>query len=148
MWIFAKQGFASVVQDRFNPGSVLVRGRAKGDLIEVLEGMGIAGAADTVKHTPAHDYPYRATISQESFAKGMFLLAKAVDYTNFKGKVAQVDDDYDCIVRGQTYHQVWSTLHNLELLNPDEERRDFRGDFGDELDAYIRDEANAHVRKD
>ena len=56
------------------------------------------------------DYPARARISHEDFAKGLSKLARAINYPNFKNEVAAKNGRG----RARVYSRVWSTLLELE----------------------------------
>jgi hypothetical protein len=107
MWLFTNVGFFSVVQ---KPGTdcLTVRGRVAGDLDRLREhylpelSATVAGAGT--------DYPYRATVGHEEFARALAQLVRDVDYPNFKSEVG-ARMGYE---RAHVYGRVWGALLDLE----------------------------------
>ena len=109
MWIFTTIGFFSVVQKRGN-SFLTVRARVASDLDRLREKY-MPELSKTIKGQGT-DYPYRATISHEEFARGIAKLIKDIRYTNFKNEVLRKMGNQ----REQTYSKVWHTLQELEGL--------------------------------
>lgn len=107
MWLFTNTGFFSVVQ---KPGDsfLTVRARVASDLDRLREKYMPALSKTTNKE--GTDYPYRATISHEDFAKGMEKIVKTIHYSNFKTEVEATMGSK----RETIYHEVWHTLLRLE----------------------------------
>ena len=107
MWIFTTVGFFSVVQksgDLF----LTVRARVASDL-ERLRKKYMPQLSETTQGKGT-DYPYRATISHEDFAKGMETIVRSIHYGNFKAEVeAKMGSKRETI-----YHEIWRTLLKLE----------------------------------
>ncbi len=107
MWIFTNIGFFSVVQKKGNC-FLTVRAWVASDLDRLRkEIMPELTATATGRGT---DYPYRATISHEDFARGITKLAKDIHYSNFKNEINK-KMGYE---REQVYHDVWSVLQKLQ----------------------------------
>jgi hypothetical protein len=109
MWLLTPRGFFSAVQDRNDPDRVLVRARVGADLealrdllpeIEVVFGEGT-------------DYPWRAWIPRDDWARAVHAMCGEIDYGNFKNAVA----DRQGYARAGIYSEVWGSLHGLERLN-------------------------------
>jgi len=77
MWLFSKNNFLSIVEDKDDPNRLLVRGRLRGDieamfpLAEVIEGVG-------------SDYLFRAFVDRTAVVKAVADTVTNIDYTNFK----------------------------------------------------------------
>jgi len=107
MWLFTTIGFFSIVQKPRN-SFLTIRARVKSDLDRLRKGY-MPELSDTIAGGST-DYPYRATISHEDFAKGMEKIVKAIHYDNFKTEVeAKMGSK-----RATIYHEVWSSLLELE----------------------------------
>lgn len=104
MWVFSKLGFFSVVQDRNDKYTVIVRARVAADLDnlrnEYLDDLGptIEGAGT--------DYRYRAYVSKDLFANALQNIAIDIDYGNFKDEVQRVQGPVRC----NAYHKVWDVM--------------------------------------
>lgn len=111
MWLFAKKGFVSIVEDRDEPRNLLVRGRVRGD-IEAL----FPTAEGRVAETPEHDYGFRISLPRSLVGDVIAAHAKSIDYDNFK---ASLDDD----VRHDAYANVWAVMRTLQLCLTMEDNR-------------------------
>ncbi len=108
MWIFTAIGFFSVVAHRDSPESLLVRARVAADL-DALRTRYLPDLSATVA-SPEADYPFRATVSRKAFGQALVWLATAIDYDNFKHRIAEIQG----AEREQTYLEVWRALRRLE----------------------------------
>jgi len=107
MWLFTTIGFFSVVK-KDGEQHLTVRARSSADLDRLRANfMPELSATISKKGT---DYPFRATIDQQAFAKGMTLIGESIDYHNFKDEVAETMGSD----RAHTYHHVWSALKHIE----------------------------------
>jgi hypothetical protein len=97
MWVFTNRGFLSVVQDRDDSDTLIVRSRFPGQ-IEALFPEAV------VSKTPGRDYLYRALLPRAEVAEVMRREVEAIDYDNFKNYIG--DDEYHdaCL-------DVWTALH-------------------------------------
>ena len=100
MWIFAREGFCSIVQDMFDPSMLLVRSRIEGDLEKFFPNSEVVEAAGT-------DYRFRAYLPRETVAAAIGKMVLSVDYGNFK---ASVRDNR----RSPFYARVWATMAELQ----------------------------------
>ena len=107
MWLFTTIGFFSVVQ-KDGEQHLTVRARSSADLHRLRTSFMPEQSAPLNKQ--GTDYPYRATISRQAFAKGMARIGEAIDYHNFKDEVA----DRMGTERAHTYHHVWTALKRIE----------------------------------
>lgn len=110
MWLFTTFGFYSIV---LKPGEqdLTVRARVAADLDALREKyLPELSAARTIPDT---DYPYRATISHQAFARGLAGMGEDIHYSSFKDEInANLGEE-----RGHVYADVWSVLHKLEAEN-------------------------------
>jgi hypothetical protein len=100
MWIFTKDGFASIVADETNPEFLLARGRIRGDLEKLFHGC-------KVEVTPEKDYRFRTHVTREAVAARLAELAAVIDYPNFKNAC---DDD-----RHDAYLDVWTSMYREQM---------------------------------
>jgi hypothetical protein len=105
--MFTTIGFFSVVQ-KSRDSFLTVRARVASDLDRLREKF-MPELSGTIKGQGS-DYPYRATISHEDFAKGMEKIVKSIHYDNFKSEIeAKMGSKRETI-----YHEVWHSLLKLE----------------------------------
>ena len=107
MWLFTTVGFFSAVR---KPGDteLTVRARARRDL-DALRATYLPELGPTVAHAGT-DYPYRARVPHEAFARALAAVAREIDYDNFKDAVA----DRQGYARAHAYAKVWQVLLGLE----------------------------------
>ena len=98
MWVFAKNGFLSIVQSPDN--KLLVRARVRGDIQRYFPGA-------KVFRTPDHDYMYRATMNVETVAARIATAVRAIDYDTFKSSIADKR-------RKWAYADVWGRMQDLQ----------------------------------
>jgi hypothetical protein len=102
VWIFTNTGFVSAVSDGKD---LVVRSR---DLLS-LEPLSLFAGIEIFK-TPESDYPYRLKISHQYFSNWLSLMAREIDYRNFKSEVS--------VIRGKDFAHplmsVWSVMHEIE----------------------------------
>ena len=107
MWLFTTIGFFSVVR-KDGEQHLTVRARSSADLDRLRQQFMTELSATISK--AGTDYPFRATISQQAFAKGMASIGESIDYHNFKDEVAAKMGKK----RAGTYSKVWSVLREIE----------------------------------
>jgi hypothetical protein len=108
MWVLTTRGFFSVVAHRDDPSLVLVRARVEDDLLSLRD------------HAPGiepwseggSDYPWRAELPRDEWARVAATLAGEIDYDNFKNAIA----DRQGYARAGVYGEVWAVLRQLEGL--------------------------------
>ncbi len=106
MWLLTPRGFYSVVANRDDPETVLVRARAREDLEalqDVVEGI-------SVTETLHRDYRWRSVVTRTACSVGLVLMAAEIDYGNFKAEVERRQGRE----RADLYHDVWETLLALQ----------------------------------
>lgn len=107
MWIFSKQGFASVVEHRDDPAYVLVRCRCASDAQFFATRLGVSWFTDDLA-----DYRYRMEAGKSAVAKLAGELVGEIDYDNFKNALPK--DDPLRHERHEAYLRVWSVMHGLQ----------------------------------
>jgi hypothetical protein len=107
MWIFTEFGFFSIVAHRSKPGTLLVRGRVRADLVEFAERAGLTSA--DVFEDPQADYRYRLEVSATSVGALLTHELTEMKYDNFKAQVERTQG----IEREQVYMGVWSHLRRF-----------------------------------
>jgi 8-oxo-dGTP pyrophosphatase MutT (NUDIX family) len=110
MWLITDIGFFSIVQKPGDAekGLLTVRSRVRGDLEALIElHLPIVGTIEETSHT---DYRFRARARQVDVAAAMARLADAIDYANFKSRVAKTQGP----ARADVYHDVWDVLYGLQ----------------------------------
>ena len=109
MWVFTETGFVSAVRKHDRPNEITVRSRDR----KSLEPLAQATGSD-ICISPHGDYPYRAFLAPQAFAKWVESQAMGIDYDNFKNRVEKS--------RGYDYthalHDVWAAM----LATEDESR--------------------------
>lgn len=107
MWVFTKHGFYSIVQDRDDEETLIVRSRVKGDIENLLPGA-------KVEEDTGNDYRYRTRVLRHTVANNIYGAIADIDYTNYKAAVNTVDPR-----RSEYYGMVWAIMADLqfELLN-------------------------------
>lgn len=97
MWLFAKNGFFSIVKDKNNPDNLLVRARVKGDIEQYWPNA-------KVEMTEDADYLYRTSLPIGSVRERVGAIVGGIDYPNFKAAAS------DTRRRGIYYHRVWMQM--------------------------------------
>lgn len=95
MWIFAREGFVSIVADLDDQSKLLVRGRFKGDVEAVFPKV-------SVRETANADYRFRASVDRVAAGVRLAEIAASIDYQNFKS--AAPGDRHSILMR------IWSLL--------------------------------------
>jgi hypothetical protein len=99
MWLFAKDGFLSVVQHNESADVLVVRSRFQNDIQKLV---GVKPFA-----TPSGDYPVRAHVDREAFRDAIVSQIKLIDYDKFKPSVTDKR-------RHRAYFEIWDTLWQLQ----------------------------------
>lgn len=111
MWVITPElGFVSVVAHRDDPGKLIVRARAREDLVALVARIG-AGQPEIVEHGPGEsDYPFRIFVTRAQWGSVLLDLAASIDYDNMKNRVLQGPDGSK---RFGIYTRVWTVLRSL-----------------------------------
>jgi hypothetical protein len=102
VWIFAKDGFLSIVQHSQQPRLLVVRGRVKGDIERLMSCNGVF--EDT---TGQHDYRFRAYLDRDRVADKIAEHVCAIRYGDFKSTVKDKR-------RAKHYFAVWDTCYLMQ----------------------------------
>jgi|SRR5580700_3130312 hypothetical protein len=102
MWIFAVEGFVSVVEVRGHPDQLMVRGRKR---VDVAAWARLVPGRVKVRQTPLADYPWRFSTTRKKFAPAIARVVAGIRYPNFKAAVGHADPE-----RSRAYMEVWSTM--------------------------------------
>jgi hypothetical protein len=105
MWLMTNQGLVSVVQDRADADTLLVRARQAG-LLEHMLAEADLSAAHVWEDTTA-DYRYRCKLSRPEFMALVQVQISRIDYDNFKNSVPDKR-------LASLYSQVWTTMAELQ----------------------------------
>jgi len=97
MWVFTNRGFVSIVENRGDPKTMVVRSRFAGHIKNLFP------KAKVLK-TPQADYLYRAFIPRPLVVDKLSEAIEEIDYPNFKNSIG--DDRYH-----DACMDVWSTLY-------------------------------------
>tara|TARA_R110000751_G_scaffold152635_7_gene257810 strand:+ start:2683 stop:3102 length:420 start_codon:yes stop_codon:yes gene_type:complete len=109
MWVFAENGFISIVRHRHKPEFVLVRARVEVDLGNFVAGCGEMASHYAIEHTPEADYPWRVMLPKGVAANGLVRQLLDIDYPNFKAAIEErVEWDRD-----DAYGKVWGAMREL-----------------------------------
>ena len=123
MWTFTIDGFYSVVQDRDDPGTLIVRARDEGDIRRfALAVAPVLPFKPRVMHTTRADYEWRMPVPRSVWADYLTAATFDLNYTNFKEAVAA----RNAPGRAGLYSRVWATMMELQLSH-----REVRAMHGD-----------------
>ena len=100
MWVFTKEAFLSVVENKLDPKTLLVRSRVEGDIERLWPNA-------EVRHTPMSDYAYRAAMSRQEVAAGIANSILEIDYNNYKNSITDKR-------RGPFYMMVWDVMWRMQ----------------------------------
>lgn len=106
MWLCTKHGFFSIVEKL--PGEFHIRARVKRDL-ENLKAL--AQIKRMVITTPDADYRYRLVVNKIEVLAALTCLGNEIDYSNFKSKIGQTEDQRDKL---GAYHEVWTVMAKVQ----------------------------------
>lgn len=108
MWLITTRGFYSAVAKREDGDThVTVRARNKQDLDNLAD---LLPDCKPYKQKGYTDYEWRLRCTKDQWAETVAILAKEIDYSNFKDEVKRKQG----WKRASTYGRVWSVLLDLE----------------------------------
>ena len=115
MWIYSTKGFYSIVQNRGNPGQVIIRARLKKD-IDNLKHMFDSLKLRTTKIAVSSrtDYRYRFTADRMDWISVMTRLMLDVHYPNFKDAVYRSESGDLRDKREEAYLRIWTLMRSLQ----------------------------------
>ena len=90
----------SIVSDTRNPGRLMVRARAAGDIEKVFPNA-------IVTETPNGDYRWRTTLSRRIVSEALTAEIKKIGYPNFKAAVPNN-------ARHDAYMRCWSAMRDFQ----------------------------------
>lgn len=106
MWIYTRDGFASVRASALNKDNVVLRFRTR----RHAENYANACGADRIQESHDTDYRYRIEVSRRVFSGVMAREIEGLDYPNFKAAVSATGDgDYVSAL-----HQTWVIHYDLQ----------------------------------
>lgn len=122
MWILTTTGMFSVVSydeghqalaAPMPPGTsqgdmLLVRCRVEDDLLAMLSAIELPSSQAV--STPKADYPWRAMVARQQWARFLSLEVERLDYSNFKSRVLETQGSE----RHDVYLRVWTALRSLQ----------------------------------
>jgi hypothetical protein len=106
MWIFTRDGFFSIVHDRYcEADQLMIRARVRNDL-ERLKGKIDAGDIIEIENA---DYLYRMPANRHDVGRYLSEQVIAMDYDNFKNTV-----EFEDHARHRAYMSVWGSMRDLQ----------------------------------
>jgi hypothetical protein len=110
MWLATQHGFYSIVQ----PGSDLyfVRARLRQDLENLKE---LVGLDDEIYEWPQAAYRFRIMVDLETLLEIMVKMTTALDYSNFKGRIYEREEQSHKL---GCYQRVWEIVGELQQDGP------------------------------
>jgi hypothetical protein len=102
MWLFLIDGFYSVVQDKDDTNTLLVRARNEDDAIRMADRLGHL----PIEYSTTHDYAYRIRVPRAQFSGLMEEEVQDIAYTNFKNEVHEQRG----FARSMIYSRVWAFM--------------------------------------
>lgn len=113
MWTFTNFGFFSAVRSRDDASKLIVRARAKQDLVSLIDRFGtfLKLSENDIIETQVADYRYRIIVDSTAWGIVLSKCCQDIDYYNFKDDVkAKMGKD-----RANVYSQVWYALLELQF---------------------------------
>lgn len=110
MWLFTKDGFFSAAQDDYcSANEVMIRARAKQDLVRMLKALRSISRRDIPKNSAIlkldyADYRYRVKLKKALWALYCKHAAYTIDYSTVKDNICPDKD------RKPFYYQIWNAL--------------------------------------
>lgn len=102
MWIAMNDSFVSIVQDRKDRNSVVVRARVKEDLISLFPQQ-----APDIIETDDSDYRFRLFLDKKLVADVVRQRVIGINYPNFKDSVKEG-------WRKQAYMKIWNVMYDVQ----------------------------------
>ena len=125
MWIFSKYGFFSVTQHAKRKDNIQIRARLESDLAQLKARFRHLDRCPIIE-TPDADYRWRIVIARWKWELIGAELTADLDYSNFKGKIAQIPEQRD---KGQMLHRIWDLHHDMQERATPRKRREWEQDW-------------------
>ena len=110
MWIFVKDGYFSVVKDKYcSEGELMIRARVIKDLERLLDKLGSDADILVFKHA---DYRYRVKVTADQWSRYLAREAAGVDYANIKDTITWHEPG-----RSKAYYGCWEALYQWQEGN-------------------------------
>lgn len=103
MWICDNRGFLSIVENRNDSDTLLVRARAREHLYNIFPDCKLFTDADA-------DYPFRAYVKRTTVAEVIAKRLTTIDYDNFKDSV---DDEVLSQAYSDVWREMWGSYYNV-----------------------------------
>jgi hypothetical protein len=100
MWVFAQNGYYSIVADKLDRDTLWVRARIEGDIAKVWPDA-------SVVHTPEADYAYRSALSRQEVAVAIGKAVLGISYSNFKDSITDKR-------RSPFYLRCWHAMWEMQ----------------------------------
>jgi len=110
MWLATQHGFYSIV--RKGEREFHIRARIRRDLVNLLD---VTGQEAEILEWPRADYHYRVIVDHLDFLNIMAGLAVALDYPNFKGRIAETFDQREKL---PAFQEIWQLMARLQEEPP------------------------------
>lgn len=125
MWIYSTKGFFSVVENKDEPGQVIIRARLQKD-IQNLKGIfnSLKFRTTKIAVNSRTDYRYRFIADRMAWITIMIRLMVDLHYTNFKDAVFDAESGEMREKRHEAYLKIWSVMCNLQKSEADSNNRD------------------------
>tara|TARA_R110002074_G_C12009649_1_gene615240 strand:- start:117 stop:440 length:324 start_codon:yes stop_codon:yes gene_type:complete len=102
MWICDNEGFLSIVKNRNDDETLLVRARARKHLYNIFPDCELFTDADA-------DYPFRTYIKRVDVVETIARRLTGINYDNFKDSV---DDDVLHNAYSDVWREMWGSYYN------------------------------------
>ena len=106
MWLFTRDGFLSLVQDRDNPDLLQVRARDRADILAHFP-------QAQVLDTAGADYAFRALVNRREVADTIHAAVMGLSYTSH-AKEEMADASPPNPRRMSAYYTVWTALAEMQ----------------------------------
>ena len=132
MWCATVIGFFSVARDRQVKGRVLVRARAKADIMNLYRRFSRRFKMTPPRSDELRDYRWRISMRKRDWVAIVGQLASEIDYCNFKDAVHARPDQSD---KNSAYLSVWSAMLAVQRAeDPVQPRESWQSAWDRELD--------------
>ena len=113
MWGFTKEGFFSVVFDKYcKRDELMIRARCKGDLIKLSKKLhGYAGDS-AISESLNGDYRYHMKVDRHMWGDYLLNYAVNIDYSEVKKNIVSDGDK----LRLDAYYEIWTALYRWQSM--------------------------------